>query len=51
MNMLAGNYDDGHLRGLGRIHMKDGSIRGGWFCKGKDDGPFKGVIKVCYYYF
>ena len=46
ITMLAGNYQDGYLTGVGRIHMKDGSIREGWFVNGFADGPFKGDIKV-----
>ena len=43
---LSGCYRDGALCGIGRIHIKDGSIREGWFSEGKADGPFKGVVKV-----
>ena len=47
VNMLAGSYSDGRLTGVARLHMKDGSIREGWFINGFADGPFKGDIKVC----
>ena len=46
ISMLAGSYQDGHLTGVGRIHMQDGSVREGWFLQGFADGPFKGDIKV-----
>merc|ERR1719411_1999829 len=45
VNMLAGSYSDGRLTGVARLHMKDGSIREGWFINGFADGPFKGDIK------
>jgi len=45
VRMLTGNYCDGVLNGIGKIHMNDGSIREGWFCQGRADGPFKGVVK------
>ena len=47
VNMLAGSYSDGRLTGVARLHMKDGSIREGWFLNGFAEGPFKGDIKVC----
>ena len=47
VSKIAGNYSDGVLSGIGWIHMKDGSIREGWFCHARADGPFKGVVKVC----
>ena len=43
---LAGSYTDGQLTGVARLHMKDGSIREGWFLHGLAHGPFKGDIKV-----
>ena len=46
ITMLAGSYSDGFLTGVGRLHMKDGSIREGWFRAGIAEGPFKGDIKV-----
>ena len=46
IKMLAGNYSDGFLTGVARLHMTDGSIREGWFSHGVADGPFKGEIKV-----
>lgn len=47
VNMLAGSYTEGRLTGVARLHMKDGSIREGWFSSGYAEGPFKGDIKVC----
>ena len=46
VTMLCGSYCDGHLTGVARVHMADGSIREGWFVEGFADGPFKGDIKV-----
>ena len=43
---VVGNYEGGLLSGIGRLHMADESIREGWFCRGKADGPFRGTIKV-----
>jgi len=45
VRMLAGKYNNGVLSGIGKIHMIDGSIREGWFCQGKADGPFRGDVK------
>ena len=47
VDLLAGSYTDGRLTGVARLHMKDGSIREGWFINGVAEGPFKGDIKVC----
>ena len=46
ITMLTGNYQDGYLTGVGRLHMQDGSVREGWFLNGFADGPFKGDVKV-----
>ena len=43
---VAGYYSNGALSGIGKINMKDGSIREGWFTEGKADGPYKGTVKV-----
>ena len=43
---IAGYYREGVLQGQGRIHMKDGSVREGWFLNGKLHGPVRGQYKV-----
>jgi hypothetical protein len=51
VQMLAGNYVDGVLSGIGRIHMSDESVREGWFFGGRADGPFRGAVKVVCFVF
>ncbi|XP_023336392.1 uncharacterized protein LOC111707507 isoform X2 [Eurytemora carolleeae] len=43
---VSGNYRDGVLQGLGRVHMLDESIWDGWFLNGKLHGPVRGYCKV-----
>ena len=43
---VAGNYQNGVLQGLGRVHMLDGSVWDGWFLNGKLHGPVRGYCKV-----
>jgi hypothetical protein len=50
VQMLAGNYVEGLLCGIGRIQMSDESVREGWFFGGRADGPFRGVVKVVYFF-
>ena len=46
---VAGNYRDGVLQGLGRVHMLDGAIWDGWFLNGKLHGPVRGYCKVGFF--
>ena len=50
MKLLAGNYVNGVLSGVGRIHMNDDSVREGWFLNGLAEGAFRGTVKVNHAY-
>ena len=43
---IVGNYTDGILSGVGKIHMNDESMREGCFFNGKADGTFRGTKRV-----